>query len=85
MIIFEENCVEKLKNDEMSQLSNILLMILIALVSYIAKVFYEKMETIISEIRSIMISDVANKKDIESLKSVSSDHEARISILESKS
>ena len=68
----------------MNQLSNILLMILIALVSYVAKVFYEKMETIISEIRSIMISDVANKKDIEQLKHTTSNHEDRITILESK-
>ena len=68
----------------MSQLSNILLMILITLVSYIAKVFYDKMETIISEIRSIMISDVANKKDIEQLKHTTSNHEERITNLESK-
>jgi hypothetical protein len=63
-------------------LSNYLLMILIGLIAYIGKVIYEKIEKLIDEIRQIMISDMANKKDIETLKSVALDHESRISKLE---
>ena len=63
-------------------LSNYLLMILIGLIAYIGKIIYEKIEKLIDEIRQIMISDMANKKDIETLKSVSLDHEERISKLE---
>lgn len=63
-------------------LSNYLLMILIGLIAYIGKVIYEKIEKLIDEIRQIMISDMANKKDIETLKIVSLDHEERISKLE---
>jgi len=63
-------------------LSNYLLMILIGLIAYIGKVIYEKIEKLIDEIRQIMISDVANKKDIENLKIITTDHENRISQLE---
>lgn len=63
-------------------LSNYLLMILIGLIAYIGKVIYEKIEKLIDEIRQIMISDMANKKDIETLKNISLDHEDRISKLE---
>ena len=57
-------------------------MILIGLIAYIGKVIYEKIEKLIDEIRQIMISDVANKKDIENLKIITRDHENRISQLE---
>ena len=63
-------------------LSNYLLMILIGLIAYIGKVIYEKIEKLIDEIRQIMISDVANKKDIETLKNITYNHEERISKLE---
>ena len=63
-------------------LSNYLLLILIGLIAYIGKVIYEKIEKLIDEIRQIMISDVANKKDIENLKIITTDHENRISQLE---
>lgn len=65
-------------------LSNYLLMILIGLLAYMGKVIYEKIETLIDEIRTIMLSDVANKKDIEVLKEKTEDHEERISNLEHK-
>ena len=65
-----------------NSLSNYLLMILIGLIAYIGKVIYEKIEKLIDEIRQIMISDMANKKDIETLKTISLDHEERISKLE---
>ena len=57
-------------------------MILIGLIAYIGKVIYETIEKLIDEIRAIMISDMANKKDIETLKSISLDHEHRITKLE---
>ena len=57
-------------------------MILIGLIAYIGKVIYEKIEKLIDEIRQIMISDMANKKDIEALKHITLDHEERISKLE---
>jgi hypothetical protein len=63
-------------------LSNYLLMILIGLIAYIGKVIYEKIEKLIDEIRQIMISDMSNKKDIETLKNITSNHEERISKLE---
>lgn len=63
-------------------LSDYLLMILIGLIAYIGKVIYEKIEKLIDEIRTIMISDMANKKDIETLKTITLDHEERITKLE---
>jgi polyhydroxyalkanoate synthesis regulator phasin len=45
---------------------------------------YEKIEHLIEEIRVIMLSDVANKKDIEYLKESVNDHEKRITKLENK-
>jgi cell division protein FtsB len=57
-------------------------MILIGLIAFIGKVIYNKIEKLIDEIRQIMISDMANKKDIEVLKLTSANHENRISKLE---
>jgi len=65
-----------------NSLSNFLLMILIGLIAFIGKVIYNKIEKLIDEIRQIMISDMANKKDIEVLKLTSANHENRISKLE---
>jgi len=47
-----------------NSLSNFLLMILIGLIAFIGKVIYNKIDKLIDEIRQIMISDMANKKDI---------------------
>jgi hypothetical protein len=57
-------------------------MILIGLIAFIGKVIYNKIEKLIDEIRQIMISDMANKKDIEALKLTSANHENRIFKLE---
>lgn len=65
-------------------LSNFLLTILIALIAYMGKVIYEKIEKLIEEIRTIMLSDIANKKDIERLKEKAEEHEERIFNLETK-
>ena len=65
-------------------LTNILLTLLIALLGYMGRSLYDKIEHLIEEIRIIMLSDVANKKDIEYLKDSIDDHETRITKLENK-
>lgn len=58
--------------------------LLIALLGFMGRSLYEKIEHLIEEIRIIMMSDVANKKDIEYLKDSVDDHEQRITKLENK-
>jgi len=65
-------------------LTNILLGLLITLLGFMGRALYEKIEHLIEEIRIIMMSDVANKKDIEYLKESVHDHEERITKLENK-
>lgn len=65
-------------------LTNILLGLLITLLGFMGRALYEKIEHLIEEIRIIMMSDVANKKDIEYLKESVHDHEDRITKLENK-
>jgi cell division protein FtsB len=65
-------------------LTNILLGLLITLLGFMGRALYEKIEHLIEEIRTIMMSDVANKKDIEYLKESVHDHEERITKLENK-
>lgn len=65
-------------------LTNILLGLLITLLGFMGRALYEKIEHLIEEIRTIMMSDVANKKDIEYLKESVHDHEDRITKLENK-
>ena len=62
--------------------TNFLLITLITLLAFIGKMFYEKLTTLIGEIRAIMLSDVANKKDIDNLKQEVREHDGRISFLE---
>jgi cell division protein FtsB len=65
-------------------LTNILLGLLITLLGFMGRALYEKIEHLIEEIRIIMMSDVANKKDIEYLKDSVHDHEERLTKLENK-
>jgi len=65
-------------------ITNILLSFLIALLSFMGKAMYDKIEKLIVEIRQIMLNDVANAKDIEILKDSVKDHEHRLSNLENK-
>ena len=58
-------------------LTNILLGLLITLLGFMGRALYEKIEHLIEEIRIIMMSDVANKKDIEYLKESVHDPEYR--------
>lgn len=63
-------------------ITNILLSFLIALLSFMGKAMYDKIEKLINEIRQIMLNDVANKKDIDMLKDSVKDHEHRLINLE---
>jgi cell division protein FtsB len=65
-------------------ITNILLSFLIALLSFMGKAMYDKIEKLINEIRQIMLNDVANKKDIDMLKDTVKDHEHRLNNLENK-
>lgn len=65
-------------------LTNFLLVTLIALIGYIAKVFFNKLDGFEKKIESIMIGDVGHAKDIERLQEDYADHEQRITELEKK-
>jgi len=65
------------------ELTNLLIGIVIALISYVSKRMIDKMDLFEKRISDILISDMANKKDIEVLKTDVKDHEVRISKLES--
>jgi hypothetical protein len=64
------------------ELTNLLIGIVIALISYVSKRMIDKMDIFEKRIADILISDMANKKDIEVLKTDVKDHEVRISKLE---
>ena len=64
------------------ELTNLLIGIVIALISYVSKRMIDKMDLFEKRIADILISDMANKKDIEVLKTDVKDHEVRISKLE---
>lgn len=65
------------------ELTNLLIGIVIALISYVSKRMIDKMDLFEKTIQDILLSDLANKKDIESLKTDVKDHEVRIQKLES--
>jgi len=62
--------------------TNILLSFLIALLSFMGKAMYDKIEKLIDEIRQIMIDSTSAKKDIDVLKDNVRDHEIRLTNLE---
>lgn len=64
--------------------TNFLLVTLIALLAWIAKVFYSKLESFEDKIEAILIGDVSHTKDIEHLKEAKVDHEKRITDIERK-
>jgi hypothetical protein len=64
------------------ELTNLLIGIVIALISYVSKRMIDKMDLFEKRISDILVSDMANKKDIEVLKTDVKDHEVRISKLE---
>lgn len=62
--------------------TNLLLVVLITLLGFIGKVFYEKVEDIFRKIESILLSNMSHNKDIEQLQEDADDHETRITHLE---
>jgi len=64
------------------ELTNLLIIILISLVGFIANLFVKKIERFERTIQNILISDVANKKDINSIQVELDNHERRIIKLE---
>ena len=64
------------------QITNLLITILIALISWLAKRLIDKIDKFEQTVQDILMSDVVNKKEIEVLKEDVKDHEIRISKLE---
>jgi hypothetical protein len=67
-----------------SQLTNVLITIVIGLITYVSKRMIDRLDKFEKTVQDILISDVINKKDIETLKSDVEDHEIRISKLEAE-
>ena len=67
-----------------SQLTNVLITVVIALITYVSKRMIDRLDKFEKTVQDILISDVINKKDIETLKSDVEDHEIRISKLEAE-
>jgi hypothetical protein len=67
-----------------SQLTNVLITIVIGLITYVSKRMIDRLDKFERTVQDILISDVINKKDIETLKSDVEDHEIRISKLEAE-
>jgi hypothetical protein len=65
------------------ELTNLLIGIVIALITYVSKRMIDKMDAFEQKLSDILMSDVANKKDIEAIKSNINDHETRLQKLES--
>ena len=63
-------------------LTNLLIGIVIGLISFVSKRLIDKLDSFEKKVQDILMSDVANKKDIEVLKSDIKNHENRISKLE---
>ena len=63
-------------------ITNLLIGLLIGLIGYIGKMLINKIDKFESTIQNILINDVADKKDIESIKEDVKDHEIRITNLE---
>jgi hypothetical protein len=72
------------KKNIMSQiaLTNLLIGIVIALISFVSKRVIDKLDSFEKKVQDILISDVSNKKDIEVIKSDLKFHDKRISKLE---
>ena len=63
-------------------LTNLLIGIVITMLGYLGKRMIEKLDAFESAVQDILISDIANKKDIEALKEDVRDHEERLVKLE---
>ena len=74
-----------------AELTNVLIMIVIALIGYVSKRMIDKMDIFEKKIQEILINDVSVGKDLSQLRSevdeqsdTLSEHEVRITKLETK-
>ena len=63
-------------------LTNLLIGIVIALISFVSKRVIDKLDAFEKKVQDILLSDVSNKKDIEVIKSDLKVYDKRISKLE---
>lgn len=63
-------------------LTNLLIGLVIGLISFVSKRLIDKIDSFEKSVQSILMNDVAVKKDIEKIKEDVVDHEIRISNLE---
>ena len=63
-------------------LTNLLIGLVIGLISFVSKRLIDKLDSFEKSVQSILMTDVAVKKDIEKIKEDVVDHEIRISNLE---
>lgn len=63
-------------------LTNILIGIVIGLISFVSKRLIDRLDSFEKSVQDILLSDVALKKDIETMKSNIENHETRITNLE---
>lgn len=66
-----------------AELTNWLIVIVIGIVGWIGKVMIDKMEKFEKKVEDILLNSVSQGKDIDHLNEKVSDHEVRISKLES--
>lgn len=75
-------CTTSKKHMSQIALTNLLIGIVIALISFVSKRLIDKLDQFEKKVQDILISDVNNKKDIEVIKSDLKVHDKRISKLE---
>jgi hypothetical protein len=63
-------------------ITNILIGLVIGIISFVSKRLIDKIDDFEKTLQSVLMSDIANKKDIETIKSDIEDHENRITNLE---
>lgn len=68
----------------MSDVTNLLLTTLIALLAYIGKIFYDKLGELGKKIEDILLNDMKVNTEVSYLKEGQHDHENRITELENK-
>lgn len=81
--------IQQLPIEQNSYLVSVLITILILLIGFIGTIFWkklskfeEKFEIMLDKIQTNSLNELANKKDIESLRTDIDDHEERLSDLE---
>jgi hypothetical protein len=65
-----------------AEITNLLIVVLISLIGYIANMFIKKMERFEKRMEDILLSDMSHTKDIASMKVNLDNHENRIVKLE---